>query len=99
MIVGLTGWAEAVPIDYQFVLTVAHAVYRECFARFGLPDQLYSDRGAQFKSTLFAELCATFGVNKTRKTPYRPQVNAKCESFNRTLVSMLRRAGQKRLYN
>ena len=99
MIDGLTGWAEAFPIDDQSASTVARAVNREWFARFGVPDMLHSDRGAQFESALFAELCATFGVDKTRTTPYRPQENGKCERFNRTLVSMLRRAVQKRPYN
>ena len=99
MIDGLTGWAVAVPIDDQSAATVARAVYREWFPRFGVPDQLHSDRGAQFESALFAELCAMFGVDKTRTTPYRPQANGKCERFNRTLVSMLRRAVQKRPYN
>ena len=58
-----------------------------------------SDRGTQFESALFAELCATFGVDKTRTTAYRPQANGKCERFNRTLVAMLHRAGQRRPYD
>ena len=64
-----------------------------------MPEQLHSDRGTQFESALFAELCATFEVDKTRTTAYRPQANGKCERFNRTLVAMLRRAVQSRPYN
>ena len=48
---------------------------------------------------MFAELCALFGIDKTKTTPYSPQANGKCERFNRTLVSMLRCAGQKRSYD
>ena len=99
MIDGLTGWAEAVPIADQTAVTVARAVYAEWIARYGVPEQLHSDRGVQFESAVFAELCDTFGVDKTRTTPYRPQANGKCERFNRTLVAMLRRAVLKRPYD
>ena len=99
MIDGLTGWAEAVPIADQTAVTVARVVYAEWIARYGVPEQLHSDRGVQFESAVFAELCDTFGVDKTRTTPYRPQSNGKCERFNRTLVSMLRRAVMKRPYD
>ena len=99
MIDGLTGWAEAIPIENQRAATVARAIYGEWIARYGVPDRIHSDRGAQFESALFSELCEVFGIEKTRTTPYRPQANGKCERFNRTLVSMLRRAVQKRPYD
>ena len=46
MIDGLTGWAEAVPINDQPAETVARVVYSEWTARYKAPDQIYSDRGA-----------------------------------------------------
>ena len=64
-----------------------------------MTEQLLSDRGTQFESALFAELCAIFGVDKTRTTAYRLQANGKCERFNCTLVAMLRRAVQRRPYD
>ena len=99
MIDGFTGWAEAVPISDQRAKTVADAVFTHWIARYGVPEQIHSDRGVQFESALFEELCSTLGTDKTRTTPYRPQANGKCERFNRTLVSMLRRAVQKRPYD
>ena len=96
---GLTGWAKATPIVDPSAATVVRAVYAKWFARYGVPEQLHSDRNTQFESSLFSELCSTFGVNKTRTTPYRPQANGKCERFNSTLVSMLRRAVQRRPYD
>ena len=50
MIDGLTGWAEAVPIEDQRAETVARAVYSDWIARYGAPEQIHSDRGAQFES-------------------------------------------------
>ena len=68
MIDGLTGWAEAVPIIKQSAAIVAREVYNEWFARYGVPEQLHSDRETQFEAALFAELSSTFGTD----TPYRP---------------------------
>ena len=99
MIDGLTGWAEAVPIDDQRAETVARVVYSEWIAHYGAPEQIHSDRGAQFESALFEELCVAFGIDTTRTTPYRPQANGKCEKFNRTIVTLLRRAVQRRPYD
>ena len=99
MIDGLTNWAEAVPIADQSAPTVAQAVYTEWISRYCVLEQLHSDRGVQFEFAVFAKLCAVFGTDKTRTTPYRPQANAKCERFNRTLISMLPRAVQKRSFD
>ena len=86
------------PIVDQSAATVARAVCK-WFARYGMPEQLHSNCGTQFEAALFAELCSTFGIDKTRTTPYRPQSNKKCERFNRTLVAMLRCAVQKRPFD
>ena len=99
MIDGLTGWVEAIPIPDQSAATVARVVHADWIARYGVPEQLHSDRGVQFEAAVFADLCATFGIEKTRTTAYRPQANGKCERFNRTLVAMLLRAVQKRPYD
>ena len=50
----------------------------------------------RFESALFEELCIAFGIDKTRTMPYPPQANGKCKRFNRTLITMIRRAVQKR---
>ena len=79
MIDGLTGWAETVAIAYQSATTVARAVYTEWISRYGVPEQLHSDRGVQFESAVFAELCAVFGIDKTQRlrTDLRRTENAR----------------------
>ena len=99
MIDGLTGWAEAIPHPDQSAATVARLVHAEWIARYEVPEQLHSDRGVQFEASVFADLCATFGIVKTRTTGYRPQANGKFERLKRTLVAMLHRAVQKRPYD
>lgn len=99
MIDGLTGWTKAILIEDQCAVTVAYAVYAEWIARHGVPKQIHLDRGTQFKSALFKELCTAFGIDNTCTTLYRTKANGKCENFNRTLITMLRCAVQKRLYD
>ena len=57
MIDGLTNWAEAIPIDDQRAETVARFVFSEWISRYGATEQIHSDRGVQFESALFEELC------------------------------------------
>ena len=74
-------------------------MYAEWIARYGVREQSHSDRGTQFESAFFEELCIAFGIDKTRTSPYRPQANGKWKRFNRTLITILRRAVQKRPYD
>ena len=74
-------------------------VHAELIVRYGNPEQHHSDRGIKLEASVFTDLCATFGIEQTRTTAYRPQANGKYYRFNRTLMAMLRRAVQKRPYN
>lgn len=84
-----TKWMEAYPIPNQEAITVAEKLVDEMFCRFSLPDQLHSDQGKQFESTLLREICKLLNIKKTRTTPYHPQCDGLVERFNRTLLSML----------
>ena len=42
-----------------------------------------------FKSQLVADLCMLMGMQKIWTSPYHPQTNGQCESFNSTLIGML----------
>ena len=92
MIDSLTGWAEAVPIPDQTAKTVARVFFETWIARFGVPYRVHSDQGPQFESALFSRLCEMPKIHWSRTTPYRPQENGKVERFNRTFVSMLKKA-------
>ena len=78
MIDKLKGCAEVILIDDHRAETVASVVVSEWTFRYGAPEKIHSDQGAQFESALFEELCTSFGVDKTKTTPYRPQLNGKC---------------------
>ncbi|KAI2645976.1 hypothetical protein H4Q32_025338 [Labeo rohita] len=47
----------------------------EIFTRWGIPKYIISDRGAQFTSSVLAELCKTWGSVQKLTTSYHPQTN------------------------
>ena len=83
-----TRWVEVYPIPNQEAVTVATKLTQEFFFRFSLPEQLHSDQGRQFESTLISEMCKLLQIHKSRTTPYHPQGDGLVERFNRTLLDM-----------
>ncbi|HWE33227.1 MAG TPA: IS481 family transposase [Solirubrobacteraceae bacterium] len=58
------------------------------YARHGITtEQLLTDNGSAYRSTLHAIACRTLGIRHLRTRPYRPQTNGKAERFIRTLLA------------
>lgn len=49
------------------------------FQRFGLPKQIISDRGPQFSSQFFQQLCTKLGIKSKLSTAYHPQSDGQTE--------------------
>ena len=62
---------------------------REFIYRYGVPQELHSDQGRNFKSAVFAGVCKLLGMHKTRTTPLHPQSDGMVERFNRTIENQL----------
>ena len=58
-----TRWAEAVPLVNTSTTSCAAAFFNSWVSRFGVPAALTSDRGVQFSSAVWEELCATLGIS------------------------------------
>jgi hypothetical protein len=84
-----TKYVEIYPMPNQEAETVAKALTREFFSRYGVPEELHSDQGTQFESRLFQEVCHMLGIEKTRTTPFRPQSDGQSERNIRTLTKMM----------
>ena len=80
-----TKWIEVFAIHDQEASTVAQKLVDGVFCRFGIPEQLHSDKGKQFEGTLLQEICKILNISKSQTTSYHPQGDGLVERFNRTL--------------
>jgi transposase InsO family protein len=57
------------------------------YASYGITvQQLITDNGSAYRSTIHAIACRTLGIRHLRTRPYRPQTNGKAERFIRTML-------------
>ncbi|XP_060074282.1 uncharacterized protein K02A2.6-like [Ylistrum balloti] len=96
-------WPEVVAMT----LTMAERtveVLREIFCRNGVPAQVVSDNGPQFKSEHFANFMKSNGIKHTTSAPYHPSTNGLAERFVQSFKSAMKASKdsgsiQKRLAN
>ena len=64
-------------------------VFKQALLRRGLPQRLYVDNGANYRSQQLALVCAKLGVALIHARPYQPQGKGKMERWFRTLRAAL----------
>jgi transposase InsO family protein len=64
-------------------------VFKQALMRRGVPERLYVDNGANFRSHHLALVCAKLGVALIHARPYQPQGKGKIERWFRTVRSQL----------
>ena len=84
-----TKYSQAYVTSSQTGQVVAKTLWEKIFMHYGMPEKLLSDQGRNFEIKLVSELCALTNVKKLCTTPYHPQINEQCKSFNVTLIWML----------
>lgn len=85
-----TRWPEAIPIPDGHASTCATALVHHWIARFGVPEDITSDRGTQFTSLLWSELYKLLGINGHNTTAYHPQANGMVERLHRQLKAAIK---------
>lgn len=85
-----TRWPEAIPLSDTSTATCARALITHWVARFGVPVDISSDRGAQFTSGLWASVTRLLGAKLHHTTAYHPQANGLVERFHRHLKTALK---------
>jgi hypothetical protein len=68
---------------------VAGAIFKDWFAKFGIPAQIHTDGGKEFVNKLSAELFQLLNVRHTKTSLAHPQCNAQVEVFNKTVKKFL----------
>ncbi len=78
--------AATIKIDAE---TTAKFMLNEIICKFGIMENILTDRGANFEAHLFQQICCLLGTNKLRTTSYHPPGNGTTERVNKTVKPML----------
>ncbi|XP_072532906.1 uncharacterized protein [Salminus brasiliensis] len=71
-------------------MQAAQALVDYVLRNFGIPEDIVSDRGAQFTSQVWGAFCEHLGVSVSLSSGYHPQTNGQCERTNQELGKFLR---------
>jgi hypothetical protein len=82
-------WPE-VYVAKEQTAEVIEKTLMDLISRFGPPDRLQSDQGANFESKLLSDSLQFFGIKKSHTTTYHPQGNGLVERMNRSILNLLR---------
>ena len=83
-----TRWPEAIPLRQQTADACTSGLIN-WVSRFGVPESIVSDRGANFTSKLWENLASALGTTVKHTTSYNPACNGLVERFHRSLKTAL----------
>lgn len=89
-----TKWPEAFAIADQRAETIAKLFVDHIVCQHGIPEELLSDRGTNFLSSLLLEVCKLLEVKKLNTSGYHPQTDGLVEKFNSTLINMIAKSSE-----
>ena len=83
-----TRWMEAFPLTRATGEAAADKLLKEVFCRYGMPEEVHSDRGSQFTSTEFRDFLRSLKIQQSLTPAYNPKSNP-VERAHRTLNAVL----------
>ena len=69
-------WSEVSPLRTQEATEIAAVLLKEVNCHYGTPNVLISDRGRNFLSNLFKNLCELFQITRYYTSSYKPLLMA-----------------------
>ncbi|MCP3660875.1 MAG: transposase family protein, partial [Gammaproteobacteria bacterium] len=85
-----TKYAECYPMANQEAKTIAKTFFSNFICRYGVPNELISDCGANFLSDLFRGLLKLIDCSALKTTPLMPSANGQAERSIRSVKNILR---------
>lgn len=85
-----TRYAIVIAVRNETAPLVSKVFFEQVVLKFGIPEELLSDRGANFLSNIFMYLMERLNVRKISTTAFHPQGNGANERMHRTLYTILR---------
>lgn len=76
-----TRYPEAIPLRLIDAEHIAEELV-QIFTRVGIPEEILTDQGTNFMSTLLGEVYKLMKVKPMRTSPYHPQTDGLVERFN-----------------
>jgi transposase InsO family protein len=80
---------EAIPLSKLSAAACAKALTFTWISRFGVPETITSDRGPQFTSNLWLQLCEMLNISHKPTTADHPESNGAVKRFHRRLKDAL----------
>ena len=84
-----TKYVELTALPNKETATVSQAIFNRWICRYGVPLEILSDNGTEFRSKLSAELYQLLGTTHLTTTARHPQCNAQVEIANKTIAKYL----------
>jgi hypothetical protein len=85
-----TRWPEAIPLSSTTADACSEALIQHWVSRFGVPALITSDRGPQFVSSVWSQLCSSLNIHHQLTSAFHPQSNGMVERMHRQLKEALR---------
>ncbi len=84
-----TRWPEAFPLKATMVFACVDMLVDGWISRYGVPEDITTDRGPQFTSEVWSLLSGRLGIRHHPTTTYHPQAKRLVERFHRQLKEAL----------
>lgn len=86
----LTKFVEAYPLKSKDTVSVARSFGENFILRYGIPQEIATDRGSEFMSAIMSEVCKLLKINETHSTAYHHQSIGSLENSHKALGAYLR---------
>lgn len=86
----LTKFVEAYPLKNKETVSIATELVRNFILRFGVPNTIATDRGAEFVSSTMEQVCKLLQIEKITSTAYHHQSIGALENSHKNLNAFLR---------